>query len=439
MEDDRVPVPMYTPDFSDDPHKWYREVRKEHGPLPAVELFPHIPATLVLDQRMAREIMNDAEHFPRDPRDWQETVPPDHPILGMAAWQDTARFLGGWEHDRSRAAILHSIRAVDHFDMSRFIETDALELVNRVTEKGCTELIGDYFRPLTLRALNRLIGCTDEVGLEIALGMDDRFDTSNREAVAGGMRRITRALDWLIAHKRDNPGPDMITGLLSWEPDPIRFGGNAVPLTDAQVLATLMSYYGAGFEAGTAWAANTMELWLTDEEFNAGLLQGHLPIDDALDWALHLRPPLANFVMTYPRWRFQFHKVWIPAHQPVVISIEGCALFSEIDVPEGAAGAKPGPLGGNRSHFAFGGGSHRCPAPDLSRRIAHAELMHLIDAFPDIRLDPFSAQLLWRPGPFQRVRTAMPCRFAAAPPMNPPARLAIGVSQPKKSNGETDG
>jgi hypothetical protein len=70
-------VPLYAPEFAADPAGAYREMRRRYGALVPVDLAPGVPATLVVGYRHALRILHDPDHFPADPRRWQETVPPD--------------------------------------------------------------------------------------------------------------------------------------------------------------------------------------------------------------------------------------------------------------------------------------------------------------------------------------------------------------------------
>ena len=83
-------VALYTTEFSDDPHRAYREMRSRYGSLAPVELAPYVPATLVVGYRTALRILNDPEHFPADPRIWQQTVATDCPILPLLEWRPMA-------------------------------------------------------------------------------------------------------------------------------------------------------------------------------------------------------------------------------------------------------------------------------------------------------------------------------------------------------------
>jgi hypothetical protein len=90
IDSDDPRIPLHSPEFSADPHRVYREMRRRYGSLAPVELAPDVPATLVIGYSTAVRILNDPEHFPTDPRAWQKNVPADCPILPLLEWRPMA-------------------------------------------------------------------------------------------------------------------------------------------------------------------------------------------------------------------------------------------------------------------------------------------------------------------------------------------------------------
>ena len=181
---------------------------------------------------------------------------------------------------------------------------------------------------------------------------------------------------------------------------------------------------------------------LTDDPFGGSLLGGNLSPRDAVDWVLFNNPPMASFCITYPRQAVLIDNTWLPAHQPVVISILGCNLDPDADgelsilrVRRAQAG-EGGSAGvadhhndpdavdrtGNRSHLAFSTGSHACPARDVAYQLTVDALLTLLDLVPEIRLAKPADGLAWRPGPFHRALEALPVEFPRAKPFSVPQR-----------------
>ncbi|MGQ4619002.1 cytochrome P450 [Nocardia sp. R7R-8] len=389
-------VPLHTREFAAHPHRAYEQMREEFGALAPIELAPGVPATLVLGYRTAVNILQDPDHFPADPRKWETSIPLDSPVRGMLGWQPAARFHDGPQHERYRKASATAIAGVDLHGLHASVEAIAIPLINTFSGHGCADLAADCAFPLVFHALNEIIGCPPPLGSQVAAGMAARFDSGPDTAHA--MTTLKKALTELIRLKRTCPGDD-ITSRLAHHP---------ANLTDGELLAQLMSFYGAGIEPTRNLITNTLLLMLTDDRFGGGLLSGALSTRDALDEVLFTDPPMANFCPSYPRQPIMVDDTWIPAEQPVLISLAACNRDPAIAGNDRT---------GNRSHLAWGAGSHVCPAEDVAHLIAEHAINQLLDALPDIQLAAPANTLRWRPGPFHRALHQLPVTFPETPPL----------------------
>jgi cytochrome P450 len=175
------------------------------------------------------------------------------------------------------------------------------------------------------------------------------------------------------------------------------------------MLYNLISFYGAAIEPQTNLITNTLLLMLTDDRFGGGFLGGATSTRDALDEVLFNDPPMANFSITYPRQPILIDNTWLPANQPVVISLAGCN-----NDPSIAGGDRTG----NRSHLAWGAGPHACPARSVAYLVVQDAIDQLLDAIPELRLAVGKDELAWRPGPFHRAMAALPVVFPKSPALN---------------------
>ncbi|MGF6884815.1 cytochrome P450 [Nocardia sp. GAS34] len=103
--------------------------------------------------------------------------------------------------------------------------------------------------------------------------------------------------------------------------------------------------------------------------------------------------------------------VWLPAHQPVVISMSACNNDPTIRADDRV---------GNRSHLAWGAGPHRCPAEPMAYLIAQDAVDQLLDALPEMQLALPTGEPPWLPGPFHRALTTLPVTFAPCQPFTVP-------------------
>lgn len=395
---DGTRVPLYSPEFAADPHRAYASMRQVYGALVPVELTPGVAATLVIDYRTALDILHDPEHFPADPRTWQKTVPAGCPIRPMMEWRPNALRNDGEHHTRFRRATVAAIDAVDLHALHATVEQVAIPLINTFSGDGQAELIGQYAFPITFDVLNAVIGCPDEIGTSLVGAFRDMFNAADPTASATVEQRIGAALGELIAYKRATPGDDIATRLLH----------HPAALTDDEIVHQLVTMYAAGSEPGLNLIVNTVLLMLTDDRFGGSLLGGSLSVRDALDEVLFNDPPLANYCISYPRQPVLIDGVWLPTHQPVLISMAACNTDPAVRSDD---------LTGNRAHLSWSAGNHTCPASTLAYLIAQDAIEQLLDALPEMRLRCSREQLTWRPGPFHRALTGLPVAFPAAPPL----------------------
>ncbi|MGW4769991.1 cytochrome P450 [Nocardia sp. NPDC004278] len=399
IDTDGPRVSLYTPEFAADPHAVYREMRRRYGALVPVDLAPGVPATLVVGYYTALRIFNDPDHFPADPRAWQKNVPAECPVLPMMQWRPNALRNAGDAHARYRQANLAGLEKVDQYGLHDTVAELAVPLINEFCANGSADMVRQYAFPLAFAVLNAMLGCPAEIAQQAATGMAAIFEGVDAERgnqlLAGAMLELTQL-------KRVEPGDDITTRMLR----------HPAGLSDNEMVHQLGTLYGAGIEPQQNLIVNTLLLILTDERFGGSVLGGTLSTRDALDEVLFNDPPMANFCFTFPRQPILIDDVWLPANQPVVISIAACNTDPTIAANQYA---------GNRSHLAFGAGPHVCPANSLAYLIAQEAIDQLLDALPEIRLAVPADELTWRPGPFHRALTALPAVFPKSPPLPLPS------------------
>ncbi|MBF6348385.1 MULTISPECIES: cytochrome P450 [Nocardia] len=391
-------VPLYTAEFAAHPHRAYREMRERYGSLVPVELAPGVPATLVIGYRSALRILNDPDRFPADPRTWEKTVAGDCPVLPVLQWRPNAPRSAGTEHIRYRRATTAALDGVDLHAARHTVEQFAVPLINKFCSTGAADLVREYAFPLAFEVINAMLGCPPEISERAAAATAAIFDGIDAEA---GNRRFGEAVADLVAFKRSTPGDDITTRLLN---DPADFD-------DAEMLHQVLSLYGVGMGPMQSLIINALSLMLTDDRFADEMLGGAVSTRDALDEVLFDDPPLPNASVTYPRQPILVGNTWLPADQPVVISLAGCNNDPEI---------RDGNHAGNRAHLAWGAGPHVCPAQHTAYVVGQEAIDQLLDALPELRLAIPTAELTWRPGPLHRTLAALPVTFPPAPPLHIP-------------------
>lgn len=392
-------IALWSEVFAADPHQVYRDMRRRFGALAPVELAPNVPATLVLRYHTALRILNDPDRFPADPRVWERDIPSDCPIRPMMEWRPNPIRSAGHDHTRYRAAAAAALDRIDLRRVHTIVEKIAVTQINSFSGEGHCDVVHQYALPVVFGTLNVLLGCSPQTSRRAATGMAAMFDTTID--AAEGNRILGEALAELIAVKRAEPGADVTSWLAQ----------HSAALDDEEMLHQLVLLYAAGISPPQNLIVNTLLLMLTDQRFGGGLLDGSLSTRDAIDEVLFDDPPMANYCISYPRQPVLVGEFWLPAHQPVLISIAACNNDPEIRADNRT---------GNRSHLAFSAGPHACPARSVGYLIVEAAIDQLLDALPDMELAVPRSQLRWRPGPFHRALSSLPVTFPPSLPIHPP-------------------
>ncbi len=391
IEDVCERVLIHTQDFADDPHPIYGWMRAQ-GPMVPVELAPGVPATLVVRYPTALRILHDAEHFPADPRRWQDPMPPGGPIWSVVEGRPNALHTPGTEHRRYRLANVDSLNDIDlHLLRGQVIEQsearlDTLERRRDIQDANQIDVIDDYARPLTFTVLNQLLGCTEEVGNDVAWAMARMFESTELTEQVNTV--LGRSLGGHIAAKTTTPGNDVTSRLIA----------HHTGLDGVELIQQLVTLYGAGIEPTVNLMANTLRRIYADPKYLARH-DGFLPIGEAVTETEIVDPPMANYCISFPRAGMTIDGIWLPAHQPVVISMASCNNDPTVN------------KGGNYLHAGWGlgysAGPHQCPttAQAAARLIATEGNARFVDRFPDAR--PLGRPA-WRPGPFHRALSAFP-------------------------------
>lgn len=391
-------VSLYSDEFAADPDRAYREMRSRYGSLVPVELAPGVPATLVVGYRTALRILNDPEHFPADPRTWQQGVPADSPVLPVLQWRPAPPRSAGAEHERYRVATVSALDGVNLHALNGIVERSAVQLINTFCGAGTADLVADYAAPLAFEVVNALLGCPPQISQKAAAATAAIFDGVDAQEAN---RMFDEALLELVRLKHTEPGDDVTTRLLH---DPARFD-------DYEMLHQALALYGVGMGPLQGLIINALRLILTEEKFGDSVLGGVHSTRDALDEVLFTDPPLPNASVTYPRHPVLIDDTWLPAHQPVVISLVACNNDPEIG---------GGYQAGSRAHLAWGVGPHACPAKSLAYMTAQSAVDQLLDALPELQLAVAPDALVWRPGALHRTLAELPVTFPASPPLNLP-------------------
>lgn len=382
--------------YASDPHRTYAEMRRQFGSMVPVELSTGVPATLVIGYRVALRVLHDPERFPADPRAWEGNLPSSCPIRPMTEWRPNAIRSAGPDHDRYRSAIVGALNQVDLHRLQATVEQIAVPLINSFCQDGTCDLAHQYALPVIFGTLSEMLGCTPEITKRVGDGLAAMFDGVDAEK---GNQALQAALLELVQEKRVSYGDDVTSWLIR----------HPVGLDDNEMMHQMVLLFAAGIEPSQNWILNALQRMMTNDQFSGEVLDGSLSTQTALDDVLFNDPPMANYCLSYPKQPVLIDGVWLPANQPVLISIAACNNDPEIRVSDAEA---------NRSHLAFSVGPHACPARSAATTIVREAMDQLVDAIPEVRLAVAPHELVWRPGPFHRALVALPVRFPKTTPID---------------------
>ncbi|MFE5285889.1 cytochrome P450 [Nocardia sp. NPDC056611] len=388
---------LHSPEFAADPHRAYEDLRRRYGPVAPIELAAGIPAVLVLGYREALRILGDPERFPADSRAWESTIPESCPVMPIMEWGPVESADRG--RSTHRSAYLAAMADIDQYRLLGTVESAAVPLINSFCGTGQADLLADYARPLTLRVLNELMGLPPVLGAEAGAALMDLIEATDTSAADLAERRFRAVLAESVATKRRSPDRDVTSTLI----------GHAAGFTDAEIVEQLAELYAMGAEPTWNLVVSALVLMADDTSFHDDLLAGSLQLRDAIDKVLFTDPPLANACPRYPQQPQLVGNSWLPANQPVLISITACNNDPAVS----------GDHTGNRSHLAWGSGAHTCPAQPIASIIAREALDQLLDALPDIKLAVPLSELPWRTSTFHRAPVTVPVTFPPSLPLVP--------------------
>ncbi|MEO3885413.1 cytochrome P450 [Nonomuraea sp. B5E05] len=182
-------------------------------------------------------------------------------------------------------------------------------------------------------------------------------------------------LGQIIDERRDSPGEDLITDLITLREQD---GGR---LSNEELFATIELLFIAGHVTTVNLITNAIGALLHVPDQVELLRAGKCPYSAAVEETLRWDSPIAYFPMRYARRDVEIDGVRVRAGEPVLACFasagrdpdqygEDAHLFDLTDPPA--------------THLSFGHGPHFCLGAPLARLEAEVALSALFDAFPEI-------------------------------------------------------
>ncbi|MFB8352729.1 cytochrome P450 family protein [Streptomyces niveus] len=406
------PAPeLFTWEFATDPYPAYAWLR-EHAPVHRTRLPSGVDAWLVTRYADARRAL-------ADPR--LSKNPVHH------AEQPHAKGKTGIPGERGAELMTHllNIDPPDHTRLRRlvsqaFTPRRVAEFAPRVQEltdglidafaaKGEADLIHDFAFPLPIYAICDLLGVPreDQDDFRDWAGMMIRHGGGPRGGVARSVKKMRGYLAELIHRKRDDPGDDLISGL-------IRASDHGEHLTENEAAAMAFILLFAGFETTVNLVGNGTYALLRNPGQRARL-QRSLDAGESALLATGIEELLRHDgPVEMATWRY--------ATEPVELGGQSVAVGDPVLVVLAAADRDPERFAdpdrldlsrGDNKHLGYGHGIHYCLGAPLARLEGQTALRTLLTRLPDLRLATDPSDLRWRGGLIMRGLRTLPVQFTA--------------------------
>ncbi|MBD9703516.1 cytochrome P450 [Streptomyces sp. ID01-12c] len=372
----------WDPDFLADPYPAYAELRAL-GRVRYFEptnqwLVPHHAdvSTLLRDRRLGRTYQHRFTH-----EDFGRTAPPaehepfhtlnDHGMLDLEPP----------DHTRIRRLVSKAFTPRTVEQLKPYVRELAGELVAGLVEAGGGDLLADVAEPLPVAVIAEMLGIPESDRPQLRPWSADicgMYELSPSEETA---KRAVRAsvefseyLRELIAHRRAEPGEDLISGLIAAYDEGDR-------LTEQEMISTCVLLLNAGHEATVNATVNGWWALFRNPEQLAALRADHTLVPTAIEELMRYDTPLQLF----ERWvldDIEIDGTTVPRGAEIAM------LFGSAN-HDPAVFAEPEKLDLTRRenpHISFSAGIHYCIGAPLARIELAASMTALLEQAPTLTL-----------------------------------------------------
>ncbi|MEU1478791.1 cytochrome P450 [Streptomyces sp. NPDC005760] len=372
----------WDPAFLADPYPAYAELRAQ-GRVQYFEptdqwLVPHHAdvSALLRDRRLGRTYQHRFSH-----EDFGRTAPPaahepfhtlnDHGMLDLEPP----------DHTRIRRLVSKAFTPRTVEQLRPYVTKLAGELVDRLVAEGGGDLLTDVAEPLPVAVIAEMLGIPEKDRAPLRPWSADicgMYELNPSQDVADrAVRASVEFSDYLrglIAERREQPGDDLISGLIAAHDEGDR-------LTEQEMISTAVLLLNAGHEATVNSTVNGWYALFRNPEQLAALRADHSLVPRAVEELMRYDTPLQLF----ERWVLDD------------IEIDGTTIprGAEIAMLFGAANHDPAVFRdperldltrADNPHISFSAGIHYCIGAPLARIELAASMTALLEKAPTLAL-----------------------------------------------------
>jgi cytochrome P450 len=347
-----------------------------------VELPGEVVAWAVTDFVALRALLAD-RRISRDPKDWPLMVnggiPDDWPLLPWVATEAMTQ-REGQDHTRLRTLVAQAFTPRRITALRPWIQQIVQGLIDQLatTPAGQPVDLRDRFAyQVPIEVICQMFGVPDSERTTLKRTVDGLFSSSltPEEAMANG-QDMNACLLRLIESKQRTPGDDMTTELISARDEGDR-------LSQGELVGTLVLLIAAGHETTVNLLHHAVIALLTHPEQLGLVRAGQYSWQDVTEETLRWQAPLANLPLRFALDDIPLGGVTIKKGDAILASY---AAAGRDPAYHGTDAHRFDITRTNKSHLAFGHGTHFCLGAPLARLEAEIALPALFDQFPDMTL-----------------------------------------------------
>ncbi|GGV02436.1 cytochrome P450 hydroxylase [Streptomyces litmocidini] len=417
-----APAPeLFTWEFASDPYPAYAWLR-EHAPVHRTTLPSGVEAWLVTRYADARQALADQRlsknpaHHDESPHAKGKTgIPGERKAELMTHLLN----IDPPDHTRLRRLVSKAFTPRRVAEFAPRVQELTDRLIDAFAERGSADLIHEFAFPLPIYAICDLLGVPpeDQDDFRDWAGMMIRHGGGPRGGVARSVKKMRGYLAELIHRKREEPGDDLISGL-------IKASDHGEHLTENEAAAMAFILLFAGFETTVNLIGNGVYQLLRHPgqraRLQASLAAGETGLlETGVEELLRYDGPVEMATWRYATRALTIGGQEIPAGDPVLVVLAAADRDPErFDGPDVLDLARR-----DNQHLGYGHGIHYCLGAPLARLEGQTALATLLTRLPDLRLAADPAELRWRGGLIMRGLRTLPVEFSPSVPV-PPADAA---------------
>jgi cytochrome P450 len=342
-----------------------------------------VVAWSVSSQEMLRQLLSDPRVSKNPRMHWLRyingEIAEDWPMHLWVSVQNMFTAYGA-DHRRLRSLVSKAFTPRRVSGMRPWIEQVTAGLLDTLdSSQQPVDLREGYAYPIPIEVICQLFGVHDSLRADLRKVVDGVFDTTaTAEQAQANVVKLYETMHELVAVKRENPGDDLTSGLISVREE------DGSHLEEAELVDTLILVISAGHETTVNLLDQAITALLTHPEQLEMVRAGTSSWADVIEETLRWQAPIAYLPLRYAVDDIQLDND--------VMIRKGDAILAAY----ASAGRDRSVFGDtadtfditrvDKAHLAFGHGVHYCLGAPLARMEAEIALPALFDRFPDIKL-----------------------------------------------------